>query len=313
MIARCDCCGRTDIGERRSNQDHFLIADLITAFRIGHTSIDWDDGRTVPVREVGKLLAVADGMGGHAAGELASRLVIQTIAAELSVRVPLLSNVAAVDDASMIEVLNDVLQQCQSRLLRDAASHPGTYGMGTTLTLACVDWPRLFIAHVGDSRAYLFREGRIAQLTTDHTLAAQAVAAGVCGPDDPMGERMQHVLLNCIGANRTTPRLQFRSVTLQPDDVLLLCTDGLLREGGNDRALQDAVSGTGEIAEMCDRLVDSAKARGARDNITAVVARFTQAVPAESERGSSPGGMRAVDPNIARLKSTSDFPQQFVA
>jgi protein phosphatase len=310
MRIQCECCGRTDIGGRRNNQDHFLIADLMTAVRIGPTSTGLDEGRICPARQLGKLLAVADGLGGHAAGELASRLVIETLAAELAGRLPQLLALETAGDAE--ELLDNVLQHCQARLLTSAVDRPETFGMGTTLTFAFVSWPHVLIGHVGDSRAYLLRDGRIEKLTTDHTLAAQAAAAGVCGPDDPECARFEHVLLNCVGANRNIPRGEFHRVTLGPEDALLLCSDGLVRQNGDEQSFLEIIVGADDTTAACDQLVDQAKTRGARDNITAVVARFRQ-VQTDSEQGPAESADQPPEPEMSRLKSTSDWPQQSVA
>ncbi len=261
MRIQCECCGRTDIGGRRTNQDHFLIADLIAAARIGPTSTGLDEGRIYPARHFGKLLAVADGLGGHAAGELASRLVIETLAAELAGRLPQLFALATAGEVVCVREL-----------------------------AALADRP----------------------LTTDHTLAAQAAAAGVSGPDDPDGTRWEHVLLNCVGANRNSPRGEFQRVMLQPGDGLLLCSDGLVRQNGDEQSMLEIIASADDTTAACDQLVGQAKARGARDNITAVVARFRQA-QSDSERGSAESADQLSEPEISRLKSTSDWPQQCVA
>jgi protein phosphatase len=312
MSIQFECCGRTDIGGRRDNQDHFLIADTLTAVRIGPTSTDLAEGRIFPAPPLGKLLAVADGLGGHVAGELASRLVLETLVAELSFRWPQLMAMATTDDAAIEGVLDGILRQCQTRLLTSAADRPATFGMGTTLTFAFVIWPRVLISHVGDSRAYLARGGWIEQLTTDHTLAALANAAGTSALDAPLGTHWEHVLLNCVGANRSAPRGEFHRMTLQPGDALLLCSDGLVRQDGDEQLFQEVIAGAQDIAAACDQLVDQAKARGVRDNITAVIARFREARTETEQRapgtGDQPAGLK-----VSRLKSTSEWPQQSVA
>ena len=312
MSIELEYCGRTDIGGRRNNQDHFLIADLITAVRIGLTSTGLDVGRVYPARPPGKLLAVADGLGGHAAGELASRLVLETLVAELSAQLPQLLAMATTDDAAIDALLDGLLQQCQARLLKSAADRPGTFGMGTTLTFAFVLWPHVLIGHVGDSRAYLVRDGWIGQLTTDHTLAAQANASGISSSDAPEGAHWEHVLLNCVGANRSSPRGEFRRVTLQLGDALLLCSDGLVRQDGDDQAFREIIAGAEDVAAACDQLVDQAKARGVRDNITAVIARFREA-QVQSEERAQGSEERPAEAKLSRLKRTSEWPQQSVA
>ena len=197
----------------------------------------------------------------------------------------------------------DAGRAANEAVVRRSRTRAGLRGMGTTLSVALSVGDDLLVTHVGDSRVYLLREGELCRLTRDHT----------ADPAGPGTDRFRHVLTQAIGLPDSGTEPDLHHYKLAGGDRLLLCTDGLVREGGEDRVLLEVISRTSDIAEACDQLVGHAKARGARDNITAVVARFGQAIQAESEPSSSESEVHAVDPNVARLKSTSEFPQQFVA
>ena len=223
----------------------------------------------------GYALLVADGMGGMAAGEVASRMAI----------CKLLELVNDTSDWTLALKQNKdvktVFQRMTQRFyeidrtLRDEAKNdPTLHGMGTTLTVAGTLGNDLVLGHVGDSRAYLCRGNILRQLTRDHTLAQALIDAGVANFDDPAPRSMRHVLTAAIGSldERTEPQVQrFRLVS---GDQLLLCTDGLTEMVDDDLiagVLREAPSA--DLA--CQGLIDLALAAGGSDNITIVVARFT--------------------------------------
>ena len=145
--------------------------------------------------------------------------------------------------------------------------------MGTTLTMAYVVWPRLYVVHAGDSRCYLFRGGRLEQITTDHTMAQQLVERGVLTPEEAQESRLSHVLWNCLGGNSHELQPEVHKAGLTLGDTLLLCTDGLtgpLRDQDLIETLQHDLP----AQETCQRLVSAANSAGGPDNITVVVARF---------------------------------------
>lgn len=219
------------------------------------------------------LFLVADGMGGHAAGEIASRIAVETAGAAL----------AGVLDAGqrgdeLMEALRTAFEIAQERIARCCVEDPRTRGMGTTLT-ACVLTPDgLYrLGHVGDSRAYLLRDGRLEQLTVDHTWVQREVDAGRLAPAAVHRHPLSHILTRVLIAEvREHPDLL--TVPALPGDLLLLTSDGLtgmLADADLARILRQPAP----LPELAQTLVRAANARGGVDNITAVLVRILPGAP----------------------------------
>jgi protein phosphatase len=222
-------------------------------------------------------LLVADGMGGMAAGDVASRMAICKLI-ELLVDTSdwTLALKRNKDVKTVFERMRQRFYEID-RTLKDEAKHDHTLsGMGTTLTVAGTLGNDLVVGHVGDSRAYLLRGDTFRQLTRDHTLAQMLIDAGVANSDDPAPRSMRHVLTAAIGSldERIEPQIQrFR---LCGGDQLLLCTDGLT-EMVDDELIASVLRESASAKLACDALVDLALGAGGTDNITVVLARFTEA------------------------------------
>jgi len=239
----------------------------------------------------GKLLLVADGMGGHEAGERASQLVTDEIVDYILNRLTWFMADAYASEKEFEEQLKYALLSCQNRINREVEQVPQHSGMGSTLTMAYITWPMLFVVHVGDSRCYLFRDGVLEQLTRDHTLARLAAESHTVSLDFPYGDGtvpnsddahnssspkgyMSNVLWNVIGGgidNKPIP--DAKAYELRKGDTLLLCSDGLsnMLSRQEIEAILSQDIGTDTI---CSRLVDAANDSGGSDNITVVVSRF---------------------------------------
>ena len=216
---------------------------------------------------VDALLVVADGMGGHRAGDVASDAAVRGLVAGLSRR----DAVAGPDD------LADALALAARQVNADvhaAAQRPETLGMGTTLTAAALRGRSLALAHVGDSRAYLLRGGELRQLTQDHSWVAERVAQGLLSPDEARDHPWGNVLTRAVGIG---PEVEVDSDTLdvREGDVLLLCSDGLTSMLTDDRIARRLVDRDPPAA--CRTLVDAANASGGHDNVTVIVARVDAA------------------------------------
>ena len=201
------------------------------------------------------VLIVADGMGGHVAGEVASRLAVNTAASTEK------------DAVARVKAANKAIRE-------EVGREPGLEGMGTTMTLASLEeGGSARLAHVGDSRAYLLRSGELRQLTEDHTVAAEYVAQGQISPDDAAAHPQRHMLTRTLGL---TPGIQVDavSVDLESGDRLLLCSDGLTEMIPDDRIAE--ILGEGSPDEAVWELVESANEEGGVDNITVIVVEVVE-------------------------------------
>ena len=227
------------------------------------------------------LVAVADGMGGHQAGEVASTMATQELLKRLSrgdgeTATPS----GGLDlDGRLTEAVREVNAQ-----IRNAGAGPNTRGMGTTLTAAVLVGPTLFLAHVGDSRAYLLREGRLHQLTQDHSWVAEEVARGALTREEAERHPRRNVLTRALGLAPNV-LVDGGRVDVQTGDSVLLCSDGL-HSLVSDGELASVLTAQ-EPQEACRVLVDQANAMGGHDNITVVAARIDGI-----RNGTAPGGLQ---------------------
>lgn len=276
--AMLNFAGRSDAGQRRSeNQDHFLIADLTPAeggllVRPGAGANASDVAARLAVGERGVLLLVADGMGGAAAGRLASGLASTFIFADLQEGwqdepEPL--------PERFIERLKQAVENANRRVQQHALRNPECTGMGTTATVAGVLGTTVYLAQVGDSRAYLLRDGRAVQLTRDQSLVQQMVDAGAMTAEEAERSAHGNVILQALGVEREISVAMTQQV-LQPGDVLLLCSDGLYRVIRPEELPQLVGDGM-DPGRACAQLVTLANERGAPDNVTVIIARLENA------------------------------------
>ena len=255
---------------RPSNEDHYLIADLERTVRLRQTSLPTpSEGAEVTDAE-GTVLMVADGMGGHGSGELASSVTLDTVLEYVTYAMPWVKVQANGDERALLTGFGEAVVQCQERLLQVAARKGASQRLGTTLTVAYVSWPDVYVAHVGDSRCYVWREGQLQQVTNDHTLAEQLRRRVGSGEDLA---HFDHVLVNAVGGDGQRPEVESHRLRLAPGDRLLLCSDGLYGEL-DAQAMSGYVGAARSAGEACHSLVSAALAAGGRDNVTAVVAFF---------------------------------------
>ena len=272
---KIDIAGATHQGHvRENNEDSYLLIRFGRSLETLATNLDehlLDQNYSL----TGYGMLVADGMGGMAAGEVASRLAISTLI-ELIIDTTDWT-LALKRERDVRNVLDRMTRRFFQidEILRQEAERDGTLaGMGTTLTVAGTLGSDLVLGHVGDSRAYLLRGNTFRQLTTDHTLAQALIDAGVATYDDPAPRSMRHVLTAAIGSldERVVPQVQrFR---LSANDQILLCTDGLT-ELVTDEIIASELRQTTSAQAACQNLIDLALASGGSDNITVVVARFS--------------------------------------
>jgi PPM family protein phosphatase len=256
---------RTDVGRTREhNEDTFLVADL-TAMR---TTLQ-EDVRTHTPGNRGSLFMVADGMGGAAAGEIASAMATDTVLRELETR---WSQSPNDDSETFARALKAAAESANARIHRYAAEHPENRGMGTTATIAGFLGDTLYLVQVGDSRAYLVRDGVARQLTKDQSLMQKLVEAGEMTAEEAEVSERRNIILQALGPEPMV-KVDLTYQQVRRGDTLVLCSDGLSGQmRGEDIAR--IVSGTQDLAVACKRMIDLANENGGPDNITVVAVRF---------------------------------------
>ena len=256
---------KTDLGRTRDhNEDTFLVADLST----GEASLmPQVQHHTIGPR--GSLFMVADGMGGAAAGELASQMAAESIH-------DYMSQVWAGDPEPSPERfatrMREAVEHANAALYRYASEHTEVRGMGTTVTAAGVYGGELFLAQIGDSRGYLIRSGEAIQLTRDQSLMQRLVDAGEMTEEEAERSERRNIILQALGPDpRVKVDLSWQE--LRRGDTLVLCSDGLSGIVRRDEIAR-AVASEPDLVRLCASLIDTANGRGGPDNITVVTVRF---------------------------------------
>ena len=274
MHGKLDCHGLTNRGlVRETNQDQFLIADLKKSVIIHETSLSYDDETELLGGSQAKLFLVADGVGGHAGGDRASVLALESVMQYLLNAMHWVFLPEDEREATFMEDLKEAMAFSRSQIQHAAEAAPNLTKMGTTMTMAYVVWPTAYIVHAGDSRAYLHRDGRLTQLTQDQTYAQALADHGAIKPEEIQKSTLNHILFSLLGCDPDSFQPQTVKETLTWNDKLLLCTDGLNRHV-NDEAIAKLLDYDEPSRALAERLVDQTLDAGGRDNVTVVVAKF---------------------------------------
>ena len=274
LAAGIDIFGMTHRGKARSvNEDQFFVATLHKSMRVCQSSLDDLSMFARLHGSVAYLIVVADGLGGLGGGDLASRTAVETLAAHIGETIGCYYNLDVDKEHEFLAQLQDAVERSHQQVVERHAPAAGP-GPATTLTMVALIWPRAYVVHVGDSRAYYLRAGRLRQLTRDQTAYEELVDQGIIAEEEGEGgalkRRFKNVLTSALGAE-ITPSTGL--IDLQAGDVLLLCTDGLTKHVPDGDIA--GILGEGRSAEQsCRRLVDLTLERGASDNVTVVVGRF---------------------------------------
>jgi protein phosphatase len=257
---------------RPNNEDHYLVIRFGRSLQSLGTNVD---ASLLPssYNLTGYGMVVADGLGGMSGGEVASRTALTKLV-ELVTETP--DWIFGFED---IEKVETILNRAKERFLKidealkNKADHDASLsGMGTTLTVAMSLGNNLVIGHIGDSRAYLFRDGNLTQLTKDHTVAQELIDAGLSGTD-PVARSMRHVLTAALGSMGSRIQPEVRRLRLKENDQLLLCTDGL-SDMVDEKTIASMLRNATSSAKVCEDLKTVALAAGGTDNLTLIVARF---------------------------------------
>jgi len=247
--------GRTDVGRRRKvNEDSFLVAPE------------------------SHLYAVCDGMGGHNAGEVASRMAVETLATfversgvEKEITWPWGLDANLSFNANRLKT---AICLANSQVFQAADSNEELTGMGTTVVALLVSGSTMTIGSAGDSRCYLVRDGQLQQITQDDSWVSAALGEGILNSDDVERHPLRNVITKAVGA-RDSIDIEVIEQTLQAGDVALLCSDGLHGMVGDEEIARILVSSSGTLEEVTAHLVDAANEAGGRDNVSVVLLRYS--------------------------------------
>lgn len=212
------------------------------------------------------LLAVADGMGGHVAGDVASKLAISVLESgwnKISRENPMAAH-------QLFEIIKKMIGEANQAILFQSAADQGKQGMGTTLTAGMISGRNLVIGHVGDSRAYLIENEKIALLTEDHSLLERLIQKGNLSPEDAQRHPQRHILTRALGTN--SAEIDLVEAVLEEGAILMLCTDGLTSLVQDDEILDIILARQDDPGSAAGSLVQLANERGGYDNITVVLA-----------------------------------------
>jgi protein phosphatase len=261
---------------RPNNEDQYLVARLCKSLQVLHTGLPRPD-RVRTSNDEAYIMLVADGMGGAAAGERASALVVEGVETYLLETIKWFFYPDERDDKSRLRDIRLGLEWLDRMVFQEGQSDRSLAGMGTTLTSARSLADEVIIVHVGDSRAYLFRDSGLTQITRDHTLAQMMLDVGMLRPEEAEKHAGRNIMTNVLGGPEPGVSGDVHRIHVVDGDRLLLCTDGLTRLI-NDDQITAILSQNADPQEACEALIDSALKAGGPDNITVIVASYAVAM-----------------------------------
>jgi serine/threonine protein phosphatase PrpC len=257
--------GKTDVGRTREhNEDAYLVVDLTTNDSSLPTAT-----RTQGAGPKGSLFMVADGMGGAAAGEIASAMAVDAVLSEI--RANWVTS-PALDAEAFVLAIKTATKNANTQIHSYAAQHLEYRGMGTTATIAGLLGDTLYLAQVGDSRAYIVRRGIARQITKDQSLMQKLVEAGELTEEEAEHSERRNIILQALGPEQNI-RVDLTHQAVRRGDTLVICSDGLSSQVGKE-AIAEVVTEQDDIEIACQQLIDLANAKGGPDNITVILARF---------------------------------------
>lgn len=271
LISRFISAGHTDVGKVRSaNEDQYLIAELNKSMTIHSSTLPVDEETELYSGLRAQLVVVADGMSGMAGAGIAGQIGIGTTAKYILNTMPWFFSLSHDYQDDQQDELMAAMRECQEAIESQVLAHPELQGMGTTLTMAYIVWPRMYVVHIGDSRCYLLRAQQLTQLTHDHTVAQALVDTGAIAPERAAGSSLSRILVNSIGHGSVSFHPEVYTTELEPGDKVLLCTDGLSSQV-DDEMIADVLSNNDSADIAARSLVYAANEAGGADNVTAVV------------------------------------------
>ena len=267
-VIKVSAFGASDVGRvRKNNEDNSVVCNLTTG-EVGFTA----SVRNHILGNRGSLFMVADGMGGEASGEVASQICTLTVPKRFYEN---LKSSGQVGETNYVLLLQESIEYANQVIHQKAQEDPLYRGMGTTATVAALFGTRLFVAQVGDSRAYLIREGELTQLTRDQTFLNYLKEIGVEVPADQEKDSRRSILTQAVGSSESL-HVKVTYTKVHQGDILLLCSDGLYNMVAAPDILA-SVESSDSLPKKCQSLIDKANAKGGSDNITVVMAEFNGA------------------------------------
>lgn len=267
-----DLFGLTHTGTvRPTNQDHFLLATVHPQVVVHATSLAQTS--TLPLRgqRMATLMLVADGVGGNAGGAEASRLAVEAITRYVTSSLRCYHLAGSSHDGEFEAALRTAALEAHDAVRAQGVAHPETGRMATTMTLAIVTWPWVYVVQVGDSRCYRYVPGRIDQVTKDQTMAQALADQGILPHERVTLSPLNHVLVSALGGDTATPEVH-RFEIRDRDSVVLLCTDGLTKHV-SDAELADRLDRMTSSEQLCRDLLALVLERGGSDNVTIIAGR----------------------------------------
>lgn len=268
MGGRIDTFGVTHPGKvRETNEDQFFVASLQKTLNLLHTSLEQVAAFDEVQRSKAYLFVVADGVGSTGGGKVASNMAVQSLITYVSRTMGCFYGYDIDSEHEFIEQLEAAVQHAHESILAEFSSKGK--GPATTLTIATLIWPRVYYVHVGDSRAYYLRKGRLRQITRDQTMGEMMIDQGVMTEEQVSRSSLYNMLASAVGGEMK-PAVGL--IDLEWGDTLLLCSDGLTRHVTDDQ-ITTILEETDTAEEACEYLVNAALDGGGRDNITVVIGR----------------------------------------
>lgn len=268
-----DAFGRTDRGKvRKDNEDHFLVADVRRTVNVIAGSLSPEALNHRVGSSAAYLLVVADGVGGGPDGDVASERTAAAMLSYVGGTTLCLTGLDVEREHELLGALEETVQKVHGQLLSEAGG-PHVKAPATTLTLVLLVWPRAYLVHVGDSRAYVRRQGRVQALTRDQTFGEYMVSAGAWTEEQAAHSRTAETLASAVGGSELAPTVGL--IDLEPGDSLLLCSDGLTKHVTEERIAQ-VLAQPVESRTMVETLLAEALESGGTDNVSVIVARGVQ-------------------------------------
>ena len=270
-----DMFGITHPGlQRKENQDHFLLATVHPQIVVHGSSLGGVSELPLRGSRLGTVMLVADGVGGSSDGGAAALLATESVTQYVASSLRCYHEIGAGQKPEFLTALREAALSAHDAVRAEAATRPGKASLATTLTLGIGVWPWLYVVQVGDSRAYIYTNGRLGQITRDQTMAQALLDMGAIKPDVASKSPLKHVLSSAIGADDASPVVSRVDVS-DRQCILIFCTDGLTKHVADDE-IEALCSHVRSAEQLARQLMDTALERGGSDNITIIVARAPQ-------------------------------------